>query len=66
MAVFMVDAEKAKGNASTIKSQKRTLQSYSRQIISVANQIRIGNEDRQLKKQLRKISELVNENAKDC
>lgn len=66
MAVFMVDAEKAKGNASTIKSQKRTLQSYSRQIISVANQIRIGNEDRQLKKQLRKISEFVNENAKDC
>lgn len=66
MAVFMVDAEKAKGNASTIKSQKNSLQSYSRQIISIANRIQIGNEDKQIKRQLKKISELVNENAKEC
>lgn len=66
MAVFMVEPEKTKSKAYAVKKQKRELQSYSERIVIIANQIKLGKEDTQLKKQLLKISELITKNANEC
>ena len=66
MAVFMINAEKAKSKASDIKAQKKELQSYSEQIVSIANKIRLGKEQEQIKKQLYKISNCISDSADEC
>lgn len=66
MSVFMVNAALVRGQASEIKKQKRKLDNYSIQVLSISRSLQLGSSERIIKNELKKISEQLNEEGIDC
>lgn len=66
MSVFMVNAALVRGQASEIKKQKRKLDNYSIQVLSISRSLQLGSSEKVIKNELKKISEQLNAEGIDC